>query len=252
MTYNKGNEFVGRQKHILCQEGDVAPYVLLPGDPGRAELISTFFDERKLIAKNREYTVYTGTYKGVPVSVCSTGVGSPSAAIGIEELGKVGAHTFIRVGSAGGLQDEVNPGDICIATAAYRKESTSKDYIPSEYPAVADLNVTLALIQASRELGIPTHVGLCSSGDAFYAPKPPGFTEMLHNSNVLAGEMECSAIFVIASLRRWRAGGILAIDGNIWRNERKKEGSDEIFNKAVENEIRISLEACKILYGKEK
>jgi uridine phosphorylase len=247
-----GSEFGDKQPHILCRTGDVAPYVLLPGDPGRARLIAEHFDTATKVTENREYLIFTGHTGGVPMAVCSTGIGSPSAAIGMEELGKIGCHTFIRVGSAGGMQLDVNPGDLAIVTAAYRGEGTSKVYLPPEFPAVASLDVTLALIEAAKRLGYPVHVGLGSSGDAFYAKKPEGHTEMLHNAGVVAGEMENSALFIVAAVRHWRAGAIVAIDGSIVRRERKTPGTEQLFHQAVDREIQISIEAVKILASQTK
>lgn len=242
-----GSEFAEMQPHIHCKPGDVAPFALIPGDPGRARRIAGFLGDARLVAENREFTVYTGTHQGAPVTVCSTGIGAPSATIAVEELGRVGVKTFIRVGSAGGLQEFVNPGDLVIATAAYRGEGASHRYIEAEYPAVADLGVTLALQRAATELGVPVHVGLVSSGDSFYAPKPPGFVEKLQAANVLAGEMECSAVFVVASLRGWRAGSILAIDGNILRHRRKQGTKEAEFLEAEERAIQVALRALRLL-----
>ena len=235
------------QHHIHCKTGDVGRYVLLPGSPERAEKISKHFDNAKLVAKHREHAVYTGEHKGIKVSVCSTGMGCPSATIAQEELGKIGADTFIRVGSAGGYQENIHTGDIVIYTAAYRADGTSKTYIPYNYPAVADLDVVNALKEASEELGIETNCGIGASGDAFYAEKPEGYTEMLHKANVLAGEMEASALFVVSSIRGWRTGCIVAVDGNIYLQEKKQEDKVELFEQAEEDEIKIALKAIEIM-----
>ncbi|MCL4458299.1 MAG: nucleoside phosphorylase [Chloroflexi bacterium] len=243
----EGSEFEEVQPHILCRKGDVARYVFVPGDLTRARRIAEHFQNARKVAENREYVVYTGEVDGVQMSVCSTGIGSPSAAIAVEELGKIGADTFIRVGSAGGMQENVNPGDIVVVTAAYRGEGTSRQYLPPEFPAMADRTVTDALVRAARRLGYPVHIGLGSSGDAFYAKKPEGHLELLHQAGVLAGEMECSAVFVVATLRRWRAGAIVAIDGNVIRRERKTPATEPLFRQAEEREIQIAIEAVKIL-----
>lgn len=235
------------QHHIHCKKGDIARYVLLPGSPERALKIASCLDEYHEVARHREYVVYSGKKNGIDISVCSTGMGCPSTAICIEELGKIGADTFIRVGSAGGFQEDIHSGDIVIYTAAWRDDGTTSTYIPLNYPAIADREVVNALIQASNYLNIKTHVGIGSSGDAFYAKKPVGSNEMKHDANILAGEMEASSVFVVSSLRGWRAGCIVAIDGNIYLNEKKKPGTEKLFKEAENNEIQIAIEAIRIM-----
>ena len=143
----------GRQMHIQITKGDIGRYVILPGDPARCEKIAQYFDDPKQIARNREYTLWTGSLDGVPVAVCSTGIGGPSAAIAMEELVECGADTFIRVGTSGGIVDKVKGGDIVIATGAIRQEGTSREYLPIEFPAVADFSVVSALHEAAQALG---------------------------------------------------------------------------------------------------
>lgn len=235
------------QHHIHCKEGDVARSVLLPGAPERALKIASCFDEYHEVARHREYVIYTGKKDGVDLSVCSTGMGCPSTAICVEELGNIGADTFIRVGSAGGFQEDIHSGSIVIYTAAWRDDGTTTAYIPLNYPAIADREVVDALIEAAESLNIKTHVGIGSSGDAFYAKKPAGSNEMKHDAHILAGEMEASSVFVVSSLKGWRAGCIVAIDGNIYLNEKKKPGTEKLFEEAENNEIRIAIEAIKIL-----
>ena len=140
-----------KQFHIHCVEGDVGRYVILPGDPGRCEKIAALFDNAHFVAQNREYTIYTGTLLGEKVSVCSTGIGGPSASIAMEELHNIGADTFIRVGTCGGIDLDVRSGDVVVATGAIRFEHTSREYAPIEYPAVANFEVTTALVQASPQ-----------------------------------------------------------------------------------------------------
>ncbi|MPM87175.1 Uridine phosphorylase [bioreactor metagenome] len=240
------------QHHIQCREGDVAKYVLLPGSPERALKIAQHLDEFHEVARHREYAIFTGKKDGIDITVSSTGMGCPSTAICVEELGKIGADTFIRVGSAGGMQEEIHSGSIVIYTAAWRDDGTSAIYIPLNYPAVADRHVVAALEKGAQQLNIQAHVGLGASGDAFYAKKPAGSTEMKHDANILAGEMEASALFVVSALRGWRAGCIVAIDGNIYLNEKKKLGTEHLFREAEETEILIALEAVKILYEQDK
>ena len=161
------------QYHLQLTQGDVGRYVLLPGDPGRCEKIARFFDEPKLMARNREYVTYTGTLSGEKVSVTSTGIGCPSTAIAVEELIRVGAQTFIRVGTSGGIQPGTKTGDIAIVTAAIRDEGTSRQYLPIEYPAVADPDVVIALRQGALKLELPFRTGVSHSKDSFYGEVEP-------------------------------------------------------------------------------
>ena len=162
-----------KQFHIHCVEGDVGRYVILPGDPGRCESIAALFDDAKHVGQNREYNIYTGYLLGEKVSVCSTGIGGPSASIAMEELHNIGADTFIRTGTCGGINLKVQSGDIVVATGAIRFEHTSREYAPLEYPAVANLDVTLALRDAAVAMGKTTHVGVVQCKDAFYGQHSP-------------------------------------------------------------------------------
>ena len=163
-----------RQFHIRCAAGEVGRYCILPGDPGRCGAIAALFDGPQLVAENREFTVYTGTLLGEKVTVCSTGIGGPSAAIAMEELCEIGADTFIRVGTCGGIDLSVRSGDIVVATGAVRQEGTSREYAPIEFPAVADLEVTNALVVAARTLGKTVHAGVVQAKDSFYGQHSPG------------------------------------------------------------------------------
>jgi len=239
------------QPHIMCGVGDVAKYVLLPGDPKRAEKIASFFDEARKVAEYRGYVTYTGKVDGIEISACSTGIGCPSAAIVVEELARIGAKTFIRVGTTGALQLEIEVGDTIIATAAVRADGTSKVYAPAGYPAVADFGVVSALVEAAKKLGVKVHVGKVVSTDAFYA----GSYDIWGRARVLSVEMECSAIFTIAGLKGLKAGAILAVDGNLATGIKKgefepgeKSGElDERVQNAIEQEIKIAIEAVKNL-----
>ena len=162
-----------RQYHIHCAQGEVGRYVILPGDPGRCPSIAALFDNPVKVAQNREYTTYTGTLLGEKVSVCSTGIGGPSASIAMEELHQLGADTFIRTGTCGGIDINVKSGDVVVATGAIRYEHTSLEYAPIEYPAVANFDVTLALRQASENLGYRTHTGVVQCKDSFYGQHSP-------------------------------------------------------------------------------
>jgi uridine phosphorylase len=217
------------QYHINCKEGDVAPYVLLPGDPGRVPIVAADWDEAHKVAENREYTTYTGMYKGVPISCTSTGIGCPSTAIAVEELARVGARVFIRIGTCGTFLDKVQNGDLAIFEGALRYDGASRLYAPLEYPAVASLSVTQALIDAARSVGARYHVGLTRSADSFYARHPrPGssfagywqsdwaeYMMDLKRMGVLGAEMEASIIFVLARLWGLGAGACAVVLDNV-------------------------------------
>ena len=242
------------QPHIMCGVGDVAKYVLLPGDPGRVEKIASFLDEAEKVAEYREFVTYTGEAGGVGISACSTGIGCPSAAIAVEELMRIGAETLVRVGTTGALQPHLDSGDIVVATSAVRAEGTSRTYVPVEYPAVASFDVASALLQAAEELGREVHPGIVMSTDAFYG----GNEEALRRfgeAGVLSIEMEASVIFTLASLRGRRAGAIMAVDGNLAKGTAKGEFEpgertgelDERVQRAIEDEIRIAIRAVQML-----
>ncbi|OYT61179.1 MAG: uridine phosphorylase [Thermofilum sp. ex4484_15] len=241
----------GRRYHIAVAPGQVAPYVLLPGDPSRARRIAKYWDESELIAEHREYVTYTGRYKGVPVSVTSTGIGGPAAAIAVEELASVGAHTFIRVGSTGAIVKEVGLGELIIPLGAVRLDGTSKQYVREEYPAVPHYEVLVALIEAAEGLGYKYHLGIVASTDSFYTGQGrPGYggyrqswmlnlVDDLRNAKVLSFEMECSTIFTLSNLFGLRSGAVLAVFANRVTNEFEVKGEEEA--------IKVANEAVKIL-----
>ena len=220
---------MARQYHIQLDEGDVAPTVLLPGDPGRVEVVARLWDEARHVATNREYVTWTGTYRGVPVSCTSTGIGAPSRSIAVEELARVGATTFLRIGTCGTFLDHVQVGDMAIFDSAVRLDGASRAYAPIEFPAVASHDVVTACIRAGDELRYRSHVGTTRSADTFYARHPgPGasFAEYwqsdwrehfddLKRMNVVAAEMEASVIFVLARLWGLRAGGVSVVLDNM-------------------------------------
>ncbi len=241
------------QPHIICGVGDVAKCVLLPGDPGRVVKIASFFEEARRVSEYRGFITYTGQVDGVGISACNTGIGCPSAAIVVEELARIGAETFIRVGTTGALQPHINVGDIVVATAAVRGEGTTRSYVPVEYPAVADFGVVSALVEASERMGREVHVGTVLSSDTFYSEDET--MSRFSDANVLSVEMECSVIFTLAMLKGLRSGAIMAVDGNLLKGIKKgefepgeKSGEfDERVQKAIEDEIRIAIEAVKLL-----
>lgn len=211
----------GKMYHIHLKKGDIGRYVLLPGDPGRTDFIATYLENPKLIAENREHRTWTGTLNGVQVSVTSTGMGCPSAAIAVEELIKCGADTFIRVGTAGRVCDKSQDKtlDGVINTAAVRDEGTTIHYIPIEYPAVADRHIVDALARAAKKLNYNFAEGITQSKDSFYGQHEPDTMpasyrlkerwEAWKSGNVMSSEMEAAAIFVISSIRGCRASAIM-------------------------------------------
>ena len=247
------------QYHINMRQGDVGKYVLLPGDPGRCEKIARYFDSPKLVAVNREFTTYTGTLDGVPVSVTSTGIGGPSASIAMEELVNIGADTFIRVGTCGGINMKVMASDVVVATGAVRMEGTSREYAPIEYPAVADFNVTAALINAAKSMGQRYHAGVVQCKDSFYGQHSPArmpvFYELLNKweawkrLGVLASEMESAALFTVAAALGVKCGAVLNV---VWNQERKAAGFFEPDDTDTDRGTRVAIEAVRMLIKEAK
>lgn len=239
------------QKHIRCIPGDVARSVLLPGDPARARRIAEQLEEARLIAENREYVVFTGTTKGVPVSVCSTGIGGSSAAIALEELRNVGAEVFIRVGSAGGRRKDIPIGSLVVVTAAYRGDGVSDEYLPLGFPAVADLEVNNALIEAVKELGYSAFSGIGTTRSAFYA-RDPELNEVLRRAGVVAAEMEASTLFIVGTLRRAKVGCVVATDSNITLEEQPTLAEKEaLYMQGEAMTIRTALRAVQLLEARQ-
>ncbi|MFB6172425.1 MAG: nucleoside phosphorylase [Haloarculaceae archaeon] len=214
------------QYHLGVGDGDVADSVLLPGDPDRVDVVTDCWEESETVASHREYRTATGTCDGTPVSVTSTGIGSPSAAIAVEELARVGADTLVRVGSCGAIQPDVDIGDLVITSGAVRQEGTSAEYVRPDYPAAADDRVVGALVAAAEELGHDYHVGVTASTDAFYAGQGrEGFggfraagsealVDELREAGVLNFEMEAAAVLTLASLYGLRAGAVCTVYAN--------------------------------------
>ena len=246
----------GTQYHIGLKEGDVGEYVILPGDPKRCQKIAEYLDDAKLIADKREYTTYTGYLNGVKVSVTSTGIGGPSAAIALEELVKIGAKTFIRVGTCGGIDVDVESGDIVIATGAVRMEGTSKEYAPVEFPAVANIDVVNALNSAVKNLGYKSHTGIVQCKDSFYGQHSPSIMpvsyeltnkwEAWKRLGCLASEMESAALFVVASFLKVKIGSVFLTVAN---QEREKLGLNNPVVHDTDKAIKTAIEALKILIG---
>jgi uridine phosphorylase len=232
------------QRHIRARTGDVAPYVLIPGDPGRADRIAQALKDAHLVTKHREYNLYTGTTpSGTPVSVCSTGIGGPSASIAVEELTRIGATHFIRVGSSGGRQPQIPIGSVVVATAAYRGEGTSQDYVPLPFPAVADIGVTRALMEAAKRLGHPYYTGIVYTRDAFYR-RDKALNETLTEAGIVAAEQECSTVFVVGSLLKVKVGAILGTDSNIWLEQQpSQQEKEKLYQQVEKTTIEIALAA---------
>ena len=198
-----------KQFHIRCTSEDIGRYCILPGDPGRVPAIAALFENAHQVAYNREFNVWTGTLLGEKVTACSTGIGGPSASIAMEELHKCGADTFIRTGTCGGIDLDVQSGDIVVATGAIRFEHTSLEYAPIEVPAVADWEITNCLVEAARALGYPLHTGVVQCKDSFYGQHSPDASpvsyelkakwESWKRLGVKASELESAARFVVAA-----------------------------------------------------
>jgi len=245
-------EVAGRPYHLMVAPGDIAGYVLLPGDPGRVPRIARYWDEARLVGDHRGFVSYTGRYKGVDVSAVSTGIGGPSTAIVLEELLSLGAHTFIRVGTTGALAGYIEVGDLVINTASVRLDGVTRAYAIPEYPAVASLEVTLALIAAAEQLGVRYHVGMGASTDSFYVGQerpgyqgymPPwsrGLIETLRSMRVLNFEMEASTIFTLANIYGARAGSVCAVVANRVKDIMVPDAG-------VEDAIRVANEAVYII-----
>ncbi len=252
-------EGAGYQYHTHTKPGDVGRYAILPGDPGRCEKIAAYLENPEFIVFNREYKTYTGTLLGEKVSVTSTGIGGPSASIAMEELYRCGVDTFIRLGTCGGMQEDVLGGDIVIASGAIRMEGTSKEYAPIEYPAVADHEVVSALLDSARELGFRNHIGVVQCKDAFYGQhepevKPVGY-ELLNKwdawikCGALASEMESAAMFIVGSCLRVRVGAVLMVVAN---QERAKKGLSNPQVHDTDQTIQVAIEAIKRLIEKDR
>ena len=236
------------------RSGDVGRYVILPGDPGRCEKIAALFDDAHFVAQNREYTVYTGTLLGEKVSVCSTGIGGPSASIAMEELHNIGADTFIRVGTCGGIDLDVQSGDVVVATGAIRFEHTSLEYAPIEFPAVADWEITNALVDATKAMGYPLHIGVVQCKDSFYGQHSPDASpvsyelkakwESWKRLGVKASEMESAALFVEAAALGCRCGSCFHV---IWNQEREAAGLDQKMSEDTSASVKVAVESLKRL-----
>lgn len=246
-VYSPDEEF-----HLKIRPGDVGRYVLLCGDPGRCERIAGYFDTAVFLKTNREYTIWNGTLDGEMVTVCSTGIGGPSTAIALEELMHCGADTFIRIGTAGGMAPEVMGGDVVIGTGAIRMEGTSREYVPIEYPAVADYRIVADLVDAARAEKVPFHVGILHNKDNFYGQHDPDTMPVRDelkskwnaflDCGTLASEMESAALFIICAVRRARAGSVVQVFAN---QTRRAAGLDDPMVLETEDVIRVGVQGLR-------
>jgi uridine phosphorylase len=250
-----------KQYHINVSAGEVGKYCILPGDPDRCKKIAAHFDDPAFVSSNREYTIWNGTLCGETVSVCSTGIGGPSAAIAMEELVACGAHTFIRVGTCGGIDLKVKSGDVIVASGAVRQDGTSREYAPIEFPAVSDPDVMLALRDAAKGLNFEYHTGIVQAKDSFYGQhspeRMPTASDLLEKweawkrLGVLASEMESSTLFTVASYLKVRCGAVFSV---VWNQERFNAGFDDNTNECHDTEkaIKVAIEALKALILEDK
>lgn len=250
--------------HLKTTEKDVAPYVLLPGDPKRVPLVAGLWDEAKLIADNREHVTYTGKYKGMPVSCTSTGMGCPSTAIAVEELARCGAKTFLRMGTCAAIQDFLKPGDIAIFDSACRYEGTSHRYVPPEYPAVAHHEIVNASIQTAKRLNLTYYIGTARTSDALFANRPEidtsfncyrrhdwdYFLSDLKQMKVLAGDMESSIVMILSRLFGLRGGALCVCVASLLKQH--EEGNKFDYERDISytsnNVEKLNLIACETMY----
>lgn len=225
--------------HIKCDPADISRYCFTPGDPARAKRMTESLEDAKFVTDSRGYLVYSGYYRGVFMTICSTNMGGPTVAIALEELAHMGADTFIRVGSCGAVQPYLGPGDIVISTGAVRLGGTGNSYLPLHYPAVPTFSVVRALVDAANEMNVPVHLGIGAAGDAFYAPKE-GRGE-LAKAGVLSLEMESDTLYIVGQFRGWRTGALFATDGT--PTEVKPDWGEEAFRKGEQNMIEIGYHA---------
>jgi len=245
----------GKQYHIACGKGDVAKYVLLPGDPKRVEKIAQTWDSAHFVADYREHVTYTGKIGDMDISACSTGAGGGSTASAIEDLAEIGCDTLIRVGTCGTIQKHIKPGDLIICTGAVRMEGTSDSYVTNSYPALANYEVTLALIEAAEQLGYTYHVGIgytaasffCGQGRPGYKGYSQSFMKTLVSDMQAAGvlnfEMEAATVLTISSLYNLRAGPIFTVVAN------RVDNSFKYTDKTVDHSIEVANLAMKNLYN---
>lgn len=245
--------------HIGLSKKDVSgiKYAVLPGDPDRCELIASLCDKHEHLGTNREYNSYIGYLGNEKILIISTGMGGPSTAICVEELHILGINNLIRVGTCGGMQLDVDPGDLIIATSAVRSEGTSKEYLPIECPAVADFELLSSIINEVKKENIPYHVGVVHSKDSFYGQHEPERMPVYNDlktkwkayikAGVLASEMETAALYSVASVLKMKAVTILLV---IWNQEQINHHieKESVFDTSLE--IKVALNTIRSLINK--
>lgn len=227
--------------HIKGERGDIARYVFCPGSQSRARQIADRFENSRTISDDRGIVIYSGTYQGVFMTSCGTGMGGPAVGIATEEMGHLGADTFIRVGSCGVFQPWQKTGDVIVATGTYRSGGTGNQYLPLAFPAVPTFFVTRALVEASERLNLPVTVGVGWAGDAFYGTLNGEIFALLKAAGVVSIEMESDTLFLIGQVRGWRTGAIYTSDGG--PGETKPEAGKEAFRRGEAQSIDIALQA---------
>ncbi|QEK13048.1 nucleoside phosphorylase [Crassaminicella thermophila] len=244
-----------KQPHILCTENDVAEYVILPGDPERVLRVAAYLDKWREIGYSREFRTITGKYKGMPVTVTSTGIGGASTVIALEELIACGAKYFIRIGSAGAVKESIEIGDLIIPTAAVREDGASKMYISENFPAVADLELTNTIINTCRKLKYPYFSGIIRSHDAFYIDDEQDRMRFWNKKNILASDMETAALFTISQLRGVHAASILnnvvKFQGALKESIEEYVETDNIAKEGEKREIILALESFYRFYKEQ-
>lgn len=249
--------------HLHIKEGDIGRYVLLPGDPARCEKIARYFDNPHFVAQNREYVTWTGTLLGEKVSVVSTGIGCPSAAIAVEELIEAGADTLVRVGSSGSMQPYIHMGDVVVVTGSIRDEGTTSDYLPIEFPAVANIDVVNAMREGAQKLGLRAHTGISQSKDSFYGEvertRMPMAQRLEEHWNALVAggamcsEMESAALFILSSIYRKRAGGVMLVINESDLSETPEEDAQKHMKEFdADRVIKVAVEGLKILIAADR
>lgn len=237
----------GLQTHINMKPGDVGDYVLLPGDPARVDVFAGFIDQPQVVAYNREFKTCTGYFRGIKVSCTSTGIGSSSTAIAIEELAKIGAKTFIRIGTCGALTDDVHVSDLIIATGSLRNDGTTPFYAPLALPAVPDFHLTQAMVQSANELknqlSINFHIGLSCSNAAYYTETTELLSQMRH-LGMKCVEMESAIVFIVAQLRGLHAASLLTVTAQCFPGETANDAKPvQVLPVSFDNMIHVALEA---------
>ncbi len=250
-----------KQYHISASPKDIGKYCILPGDPARCEKIAGYLENATHFGMNREFNIYNGYLGGERVTVCSTGIGGPSTAIAVEELAACGAHTFIRIGTCGGISLDVKAGDIVIASGAVRQDGTSHEYAPPEFPAVPNTDTLFSLVEAAKALGANYHTGIVQSKDSFYGQHSPAKMpiadelcrkwEAWKRLGVLASEMEASTLFTVGATLGLRCGAVFCC---VWNQERYSAGYDSKQDESHDTDlaIKVAVDAVRRLIEKAK